>query len=175
MGEAVKKSWRKVRPEFAFGLLPEILGGDGKQLVLVEKQAALTAIRGLQAKTWGEFTEATGRPFDEVMEGWGEEIAEAYGRWPAAEDPFSLRDYWGAWYFADLITDPRQAALETVVQWRDLKQIFEDAGFTFSFGFPGFPGVEAIELTAPGQARRVAEATGLAIAHDEVLVKSCLP
>ena len=42
-------------------------------------------------------------------------------------------------------------------------------------GFPGFPGVEAIELTDPGQARRVAEATGLAIAHDEVLVKSCLP
>lgn len=156
-------------------MLPEVLGGDGKQLVLVEKQAALTAIRGLQAKTWGEFAAAAGRPLEEVLDGWGEEIEEAYGRRPAADDAFSLAAYWGGWYFADLIKDPRQTAFDTVTQWPDLKQIFEEAGFEFSDGFPGFPGIESVDLMDPGQASRVALSTGLSIEHDEALLYCCLP
>jgi hypothetical protein len=169
-----KKSWKRVRPEFVFGRLPEHLGGEGDGFVLVEKVAAITAIRALKATTWAEFVAAGGESFEDLINEWGEEIEEAYGRPPVPEDRFSLRDYWGAWYFADLIADPRQAALDTVLQWPDLTQIFTDAGFEFSFGPPG-SGVDSMSFTDATQAEQVVSLTGLRIEHDEACLRSCLP
>lgn len=170
-----KKSWKSIRPALFFGLEPEVLGGDGQTLVLAERQAALVAMRALQAGTRREFAQAAGRTMESLLEDWGDEIEEAYGSVPAADEPITFQDYWGAWCFADLIADPRQAAFDTVTQWRDLKQVFEDAGFVLHYGFPGFPGIEEISVTDPAQAERVAAATGLDIAADENLMRSSLP
>lgn len=174
-GMPKKKSWKRVRPEFVFGRLPEHLEGESDDFVLVEQVAALTAIRALRATTWAEFVAAGGESFQDLIDDWGEEIKQAYGRQPVPEDRFSLSEYWGAWYFADLITDPRQAAFDTVMQWPDLTQIFEDTGFEFSFGPPGWPGVETISFREHAQAEQVVSITGLKLEHDEAFLRSCLP
>lgn len=80
----------------------------------MEKAAALKAVSGFRARTWGEFATVANISFSELMDSWGEEIQEYYGGRPTENDPFALVDCWGAWYFSALIDDPREVAVDFI-------------------------------------------------------------
>jgi hypothetical protein len=158
-----------------YGLEPEILGGDGKTFTLAEKQAALVALKAWQARTWGEFARVASTSLSALIDGWGEEIVELYGRRPTRQDAFSFGEYAGNAYFADVVTDPRQAAFDAVVRNPRLRGAFKAAGFDLQYGFPGFPGVEAISFEDERLIEPLCAATGIIIEKDAELLVACLP
>lgn len=163
----------KTQFEFIYGREPEGLGGDGETFVLAERRAALVAAQAWRASTWDEFAQAASYSLERLLEDWGDEIEELCGKKPTASDSFSFSAYWGATYFADIITDPRQAAFDAVIKAPILRKACEDAGFEFQPGFPGFPGVEAIYFYDERTIEPLRLA-GVIIAKDEALLQACL-
>jgi hypothetical protein len=159
--------------KFVYGLEPEILGGDGETFVLADKQAALIAAQAWQARTWGEFVRVANTSLDRFLEDWGDEIEGFCGKTPTASDTFSFGEYWGLTYFADVITDPRQAAYDAVMASPNLRKVCKEAGLDFHPGFPGFAGIEAITFHDEQNVDRLRLA-GVNIAKDDALMLSSL-
>jgi hypothetical protein len=159
--------------QLAFAVELEELGGEGGYFVVVEQAAALKAARALQATTWSEFVSVAGISFAELMDARGEEIEEYFGFRPSAGDAFSLLPCWGTTYFADVIQDPRQVAVDLVTTSPALRVAFQKAGFEIHCGTPGagtdsllFPRRDCIAKLPPNLAARMHE--------DEPLLRACL-
>jgi len=123
--------------------MPQDLSPDEAVFCLFSAVAADVAVRAYAAKTWAQFAEAVGLPFDELVDttgDWGEEIAEAFGKVPRPSDPFRLADYWGMWCFAGLVIPPCQAAVLAVFDRPAINRLLTDVGFEFAGGAPGSDG-----------------------------------
>lgn len=154
-------------PEF------EELGGDGSQFVVVEKAAALKAVSGFRARTWGEFAAVANISFSELMDSWGEELDEYFGCRPTENDPFSLVYCWGAWYFSDLIDEPRQAAVDFIHKFPDLREAFNQAGFKVECGAPG-AGVDSLIIPSRACIERLPQDIASHLHEDEALLRASL-
>jgi len=123
---------------------PEELGGEG-DFVLAEQQSAVAKRRAFRARTWGGYARVAGKPFAVFLDEWGDEVAEAIGRKPRATEPFNYADFVGAWFFADLVEDPRQVAYDEVLRRPTLRDLMRSLGFEFQGSpMPGWAGVECI-------------------------------
>ena len=160
-------------PDLIFGREPEEFGGDGNTFVLAERIAALKAVAAHKARTWAEFTAVAGIPFAEMMEDWGEEIEEYYGVKPTENSSFSLIECWGATYFADVISEPRQVVAFLMMDHPEMRRTFEQTGFKIEWGPPG-AGVDS--MVFPDRSCLTLLPTDIAvhIQEDETLLRACL-
>lgn len=132
------------------------LGDEEQTLVLCERTAAITARAALRRKTWGGFCDVAGTSLEALLAAWGDEIQEAYGSRPSARDPFSLRDYWGSHYFADVITEPRRAAHDVLIFRPKLRVLLEELGFECGGASPSPASIDCITFRREGQIRVLA-------------------
>lgn len=158
--------------ELIYGLEPEELGGEG-EVVLADKRAALIAVQAWQAQTWGEFIQAADCLLAELMEDWGEQIQWIYGKVPTPNDSFSLGDYAAIDNFGDIITDPRQAAVDALIASPGLWNAFNQAGFELSTGTPG-GGIEVISFRNESLIEPLRLATAVIIEKDQDLLNASL-
>jgi hypothetical protein len=160
-----------------YGPTPPELSPDEAMFCIFSETAVQVAICAHAARTWGEFAQAVGVPFERLIDpetGWPEQIAAAFGRIPRPTDPFRLDDYWGNWHFADLVIPPCQAAVFDVQDRPAIDHLLTRLGFEFALGAPCSEG-DAIIFRDRAMGRRLEDEIARCGLQDQVRIREAAP